>query len=72
MLAMAQVNHASRCPHPALKCIAPWEAVTDQYRDVTSRGGTTWLRGFNGMIVNSWAGEQRNISPVAGLFANGR
>lgn len=38
-LAISQINHASRCPHPALKAIAPWEALTDMYKDFSCRGG---------------------------------
>jgi putative CocE/NonD family hydrolase len=38
-LAIAQINHASRCPHPALKAIAPWEAATDIYDHFCCRGG---------------------------------
>ncbi|KAI4592940.1 hypothetical protein KJ359_010192 [Pestalotiopsis sp. 9143b] len=38
-LAIAQINVASRDPHPALKAIAPWEAATDTYRDFMARGG---------------------------------
>ncbi|KAF5843953.1 hypothetical protein GGP41_001452 [Bipolaris sorokiniana] len=40
-LAMSQINHASVCPHPALKAIAPWEAATDPFRQTFCRGGVT-------------------------------
>lgn len=38
-LAKAQVAHASRQHHPALKAIAPWEGFTDIYRQLLRRGG---------------------------------
>jgi putative CocE/NonD family hydrolase len=38
-LAIAQINHASICPHPALKALAPWEAATDVYQHFCCRGG---------------------------------
>jgi predicted acyl esterase len=38
-LAVSQINVAARCPHPALKCIAPWEGHSDHYNDVMVRGG---------------------------------
>jgi putative CocE/NonD family hydrolase len=40
-LAIAQMTHASRCPHPALKAIAPWEALNNFYNDTIARGGVT-------------------------------
>ncbi|ETS77006.1 hypothetical protein PFICI_10880 [Pestalotiopsis fici W106-1] len=38
-LAIAQINLASRFSHPALKALAPMEAMTDPYRDQMGRGG---------------------------------
>lgn len=38
-LAICQINHAARCRHPALKAIAPWEAMIDPYLDSICRGG---------------------------------
>ena len=48
-LAICQVNHASRCPHPALKAIAPWEAATDMYKDLACRGGVVIKDNFSEM-----------------------
>lgn len=38
-LAICQINHAARNPHPQLKAIAPWEAASDMYKDCVARGG---------------------------------
>ncbi|KAM0746726.1 alpha/beta-hydrolase, partial [Meredithblackwellia eburnea MCA 4105] len=56
-LAICQVNHASRCPHPALKCIAPWEAFTNVYEHNVCRGGVPFLKGFGKMISGGFAGH---------------
>lgn len=40
-LAISQLAHASICPHPALKAIAPWEGLTDVYKHLVCRGGVT-------------------------------
>jgi hypothetical protein len=56
-LAMAQVNFAGRFKHPALKCIAPWEGVTDAYRQTSRRGGSPTLLAFNQMIIKGYAGQ---------------
>lgn len=48
-LAIAQINFASRLSHPALKAIAPMEALHDPYRDALARGGIVspeWLAFF--------------------------
>ncbi|KAM0747707.1 X-Pro dipeptidyl-peptidase C-terminal non-catalytic domain-containing protein [Meredithblackwellia eburnea MCA 4105] len=56
-LAICQINHVSRCPHPALKCFAPWEALSDPYRDWFGRGGIPeWVKGFKGLINNGFCG----------------
>ena len=49
-LAVAQINVAARCYHPAIKCIAPWEGRTNIYRQVLCRGGpqfTSFHRKFS-------------------------
>lgn len=56
MLAMAQINFASRFKHPALKCIAPWEAVTDVYKHVCTRGGMPHIPSFMQLIDRGFAG----------------
>lgn len=48
-LAITQLNHASRCPHPALKAIAPWEAATNAYSDLIARGGVIFKDNFGKM-----------------------
>ncbi|KAL1644146.1 hypothetical protein SLS58_004426 [Diplodia intermedia] len=37
-LAIAQINFAARLSHPAVKAFAPWEAMTDVYRQQAVRG----------------------------------
>ncbi|KAL7003853.1 hypothetical protein EMMF5_006617 [Cystobasidiomycetes sp. EMM_F5] len=59
-LAIAQINHAARCPHPALKCIAPWEAATDFYRDFTMRGGMGLTPAFTHLLMGGTAGEKNS------------
>ncbi|KAH4237127.1 hypothetical protein HBH68_203270 [Parastagonospora nodorum] len=56
-LAMSQINHASVCPHPALKAIAPWEAATDPFRQTFCRGGVTVKEDkFTQLIAENMAG----------------
>lgn len=54
-LAIAQINYASRYSHPALKALAPWEGLSDPYRDTVGRGGIPHLR-FWEMIGKGLAG----------------
>ncbi|PYH94763.1 alpha/beta-hydrolase [Aspergillus ellipticus CBS 707.79] len=56
-LSIAQVNFASRLEHSALKALAPWEAATDPYRDLTMRGGHKHNEEFNKLIMNGFAGH---------------
>lgn len=57
-LAKAQVAHASRQHHPALKAIAPWEGLTDVYRQLFRRGGMAMNNAF--LKIYQWgiAGTQ--------------
>lgn len=55
-LAIAQVNFASRLKHPALKAIAPWEALTNPYYDQIGRGGRAPDPAFLKGIIGSFAG----------------
>lgn len=57
-LAVSQVNFASRLQHPALKAIAPWESVTDIYRQFVARGGRPHIATFHKLIVGGVAGPQ--------------
>ncbi|KAK4047068.1 hypothetical protein OIV83_005631 [Microbotryomycetes sp. JL201] len=54
-LAIGQINFATKAPHPALKAIAPWECLTDQYVDLIKRGGVDSLP-FSKMIISAMAG----------------
>ncbi|KAL8279442.1 hypothetical protein RQP46_008254 [Phenoliferia psychrophenolica] len=66
-LSMTQTNHAARCPHPALKCIAPWEGAGDLYRETTVRGGMPWLADFNKLIVQGYVGFGKADNPNAAI-----
>ncbi|KAJ9637616.1 hypothetical protein H2204_004765 [Knufia peltigerae] len=55
-LAIAQINFASRLKHPALKALAPMEALNDPYRDRIGRGGKPHLTTFMKMLLNGFAG----------------
>ncbi|KAF2117227.1 Alpha/Beta hydrolase protein [Lophiotrema nucula] len=56
-LAISQINHASICPHPALKAIAPWEGATDMYKQLVCRGGVLVKEDkFASMITAGFAG----------------
>lgn len=55
-LAVSQLNYASRYTHPALKALAPWEAMTNPYIDNIMRGGIPHVR-FFGMISGGLAGK---------------
>lgn len=56
-LAIAQISFASRLKHPALKALAPWEALTDPYRDLVARGGAPYNFRFHNLLVDGWAGN---------------
>jgi predicted acyl esterase len=58
-LAISQINFASRLSHPALKAIAPWEGLTDPYRQFVARDGAPHHPSFNKMILSSFAGPGR-------------
>ena len=74
-LAISQINVAARCPHPALKAIAPWEAMTDMYGQAAARGvltggrrqragvacgeGASWVRGSREKGVDAERGSRR-------------
>ncbi|KAK9437266.1 hypothetical protein VB005_08252 [Metarhizium brunneum] len=59
-LAISQINHATRCRHPALKAIAPWEAMTDPYQQVCCRGGVSNENDpFGKVIVQGFAGMSK-------------
>ncbi|KAK3112421.1 hypothetical protein LTR53_011326 [Teratosphaeriaceae sp. CCFEE 6253] len=55
-LSMSQVNFAARLSHAALKCIAPWEAQTDVYRQLVTRGGVPHHMKFRRLIRDLFAG----------------
>ncbi|KAK1139322.1 hypothetical protein N8T08_001093 [Aspergillus melleus] len=55
-LAISQLNFASRFNHPNLKAIAPWEGLTDPYRQQSCRGGIPKLC-FGDMIIQAFAGR---------------
>jgi len=58
-LAVAQINFASRLSHPALKALAPWEAMNDPYRDNIGRGGVPTDPGFLMMMLHGFSGSNR-------------
>ncbi|KAK4051789.1 hypothetical protein OIO90_004613 [Microbotryomycetes sp. JL221] len=55
-LATGQINVATKAPHPALKALAPWEGMTDEYVDLTRRGGVPQFA-FPKFISNGLAGH---------------
>ncbi|KAF4309321.1 Peptidase S9/S15 [Botryosphaeria dothidea] len=57
-LAISQINFASRFSHPAVKALAPWEALTDVYRQNVIRGGVPRIK-FVEMILKGFAGHSR-------------
>ncbi|EOD52596.1 putative x-pro dipeptidyl-peptidase c-terminal non-catalytic domain-containing protein [Neofusicoccum parvum UCRNP2] len=57
-LAVAQINFASRLSHPAVKALAPWEAMTDCYRQQAVRGGIPNVS-FADVLVKGFAGHGR-------------
>ncbi|KAH9817010.1 cocaine esterase [Teratosphaeria destructans] len=58
-LAVSQVNFAARLSHPALKAIAPWEALTDLYRHFVARGGRRHIPKFHELIKGGLAGPAK-------------
>ncbi|KAI0136209.1 Alpha/Beta hydrolase protein [Xylariales sp. AK1849] len=67
-LAIAQVNLASRHTHPALKALAPWEALTDPYRDSIGRGGIPNPH-FMKMLFGTLAGRN-GIEDAPAMLSN--
>jgi predicted acyl esterase len=65
-LAIAQINFASRLSHPALKALAPWEALNDPYRQIVARGGRPHLPRFQKMINAGMAGPEgiEDLAPM--------
>jgi predicted acyl esterase len=65
-LSIAQINFASRLSHPALKALAPWESLTDPYRDTMTRGGMPYNRAFQKLIISGFAGPNyaENLSEM--------
>ncbi len=56
-LAIAQIDFASRLSHPALKAIAPWEAMTDHYRQNAAKGGWPRAPELMELIIGGFAGN---------------
>ena len=57
-LAISQINFVSRLHHPALKAIAPMEALVDPYRDLIARGGMPYNPAFHQLILSGFAGPE--------------
>lgn len=57
-LAKCQITYASRFTHPACKCIAPWEGLTDVYRELFHRGGMMMNLAFYPAFMNAACGNQ--------------
>jgi uncharacterized protein len=55
-LAIAQINFASRLSHPALKALAPMEALSDPYRELIARGGRPHHIAFNKVVASGFTG----------------
>lgn len=55
-LAIAQINFASRLKHPALKALAPMEALDDFYRELCARGGMPHHVSFVRLMIGGFAG----------------
>jgi uncharacterized protein len=67
-LAISQVNFAARMKHPALKAIAPWEGITDMYRQNNLRGGRPHNAGFQRVISLGFAGPE-GVENVGAMMA---
>ncbi|PWY65401.1 alpha/beta-hydrolase [Aspergillus eucalypticola CBS 122712] len=57
-LAKCQLTYASRFTHPACKCIAPWESLTDVYRELFHRGGMLTNMDFYPGLIEAACGNQ--------------
>ncbi|OMP88712.1 putative serine esterase [Diplodia seriata] len=55
-LAIAQINFAARLSHPAVKAFAPWEGMTDVYRQQAVRGGIPRVEFAENVILKGFAG----------------
>ena len=64
-LAMAQWRIAAECP-PHLAAIAPWEGMTDPYKDIFARGGIPNV-GFPEYVINLLYGRNKVEDPMAML-----
>ncbi|OJD34035.1 x-pro dipeptidyl-peptidase c-terminal non-catalytic domain-containing protein [Diplodia corticola] len=66
-LAIAQINFASRLSHPAVKAFAPWEAMTDVYRQQAVRGGVPRVAFAETVILKGFAGNGR-VENMPGMY----
>ncbi|KAF2137085.1 uncharacterized protein K452DRAFT_114106 [Aplosporella prunicola CBS 121167] len=57
-LAVSQINFASRFKHPAVKALAPWEGLSDLYRQQFVRGGVPRVEFFD-LVTQGFAGHGR-------------
>lgn len=66
-LAISQINFATRQKHPALKALAPMEAMNDPYRHLFTRGGRPHNKGFNKLLLMGMAGPEsaENMTAMA-------
>ena len=64
-LAIVQWRIAAECP-PHLSAIAPWEGLTDPYRDIFARGGVPDA-GFPEAVINKLHGRNNVEDPMAML-----
>lgn len=62
-LALSQWRIAEQCP-PHLAAIAPWEGLTDPYRDIFARGGIPDL-GFPELVLQRLYGNGEAEDPMA-------
>jgi len=68
-LAIAQINFASRLKHPALKALAPMEALNDPYRDAIARGGKSHHTSFWNIIMSGFTGPGY-VEDMPGMLSN--
>ena len=68
-LAIAQINFASRLKHPAIKALAPMEALNDPYRDIVARGGMPSHVSFNKVIMSGFCGPSE-AENMPGMLAD--
>ncbi|KAB2572782.1 putative serine esterase [Lasiodiplodia theobromae] len=66
-LSVSQLNFASRLSHPAVKAFAPWEGMTDVYRQQAVRGGIPHVE-FSDMIIKGFAGHGR-VENMAAMYS---